>query len=798
MNALSDNPLASMAGRFSLDEILSFLRRRWLRIGAGMVLGILALLAYWWYAPPVYESTAEVFVMRKDVTAVGVQGGNANETAVNEELLATHMKLIQSKSIIQSALKADDLLNLPSIVEQLHKNEEPADYVVDNIYVRRGGSGQSKAAHVLTISFRHTSDEDAKRVVEAIVSSYRRFLAEKIQNVSVEAAHLIEEAQSKLREDLEAAEGKYEEFRKQAPLLWKGEESTNIHRENYAAIEAELADLGLRYAEASSRLDAVQEALKAFDQSGASELARLSVIDEKTAPRIALLLSADKGASASAAFMALQPERMESARSEFAELLLLKSRRTALADQLGESHPDMIALKKQIDLMEDYIREKAAKLTADKSVSEITPKLVVDTYLEFLRNDLAAIRARRLALETLAEAEKELAQSLVSYELDGENLRQDMLRKQELYDAVVDRLREINIAKDYGGYINEVIVEPELGECIWPDLPICVILGVVLGLGFGLVWAGWREYREALYRNPLDIQAGLGLPVIAHVPKFASNKAEKARRSAESPIDRTVIAAHTPAAVDVEAIKVLRTHLFLLKKSSPGCLVVQMTSPNQGDGKSTLMANLAVTIAQAGRRVLVIDADLRRPAMHRLLGVSSKTGLASVLKGDSPASAAVVRTQIEGLSLMPCGDEPPANPSELLESRRFAELLKDVRSAYDIVLIDTPPVLAVVDPTIVAQLMDGVVLAINVVRDNKAQAERARDALLDVGGKVVGVVVNGVAASSGYDINQGAGYRYGRYYQAAPVPSAPGQSAPVVNPLSATPQRVVEREEVSV
>jgi len=766
-----ENHLTGMAGRFSLDEVLSFLRRRWLRIGIGTAIGILALLAYWRYAPVVYESTAEIFVMRKDVSAVGVQGGNSNETAVNEELLATHMKLVQSKTIIQKALEADDLLALPSILEQLDEDQEPADYVVKNIYVRRGGSGQSKAAHVLSVSFRHTSDVDAKRVVDAVVSSYRRFLAEKIQNVSVEAAELIEGAQTKIMDDLRTAEKKYEEFRQQAPLLWKGDESTNIHRENHAAIEAELAELALRSAEASSRLDSVQEALKGFDEANASELSRLSIIDEKTAPRIALLLSADRGASASAAFMALQPERMESARSEFSELLSLKSRRHAMATEVGESHPEMISLKKQIGLMEDYIKEKTAKLAIDE-VSAITPKLVVDTYLEFLRNDLAAIRMRKQALETLANTERELAQSLVSYELEGETLHKDMLRKQELYDAVVDRLREINIAKDYGGYINEVIVEPELGKRIWPDLLICCIVGTVVGVGLGLVWSGWRDYREALYRNPTDVQSGLGLPLIAHIPRFNSRKAEHIRRASKSPIDRTIIAAHTPGAAEVEAIKVLRTQVFLLKKSSPGCLVLQMTSPSQGDGKSTLTGNLAATIAQAGRRVLVVDADLRRPSMHKLLGVSASTGIAAVLKGEAPVNAAIVRTHIEGLALLPCGGDPPSNPSELLEDRRFGELLREIRSSYDVVLVDTPPVLAVVDPTIVAQHVDGVVLAIAVDRDNKVQAERARDSLLDVGAKIVGVVVNGVTGGSSYNMNYATGsYRYGNYYQSSTAPS---------------------------
>jgi capsular exopolysaccharide synthesis family protein len=174
-----------------------------------------------------------------------------------------------------------------------------------------------------------------------------------------------------------------------------------------------------------------------------------------------------------------------------------------------------------------------------------------------------------------------------------------------------------------------------------------------------------------------------------------------------------------------------------------------------GDGKTTLVINLAASIAQSGKRILVIDGDLRRPRLHQALGTPSHTGLASVMAGQSALGDAVRETAVPGLWVLPCGPPPP-NPAELLTSPRFKDVLDVLRTQYDFVLIDTPPLLAVTDPCAVAPRVDGVLLTIRLSRQAAPQAVRAREILATLGARVLGVIVNG--AGTGGPGRYGAGH----------------------------------------
>jgi capsular exopolysaccharide synthesis family protein len=186
--------------------------------------------------------------------------------------------------------------------------------------------------------------------------------------------------------------------------------------------------------------------------------------------------------------------------------------------------------------------------------------------------------------------------------------------------------------------------------------------------------------------------------------------------------------------------------------------VVQITSPNPEDGKSTLTANLAVSIAQSGKRILLIDADLRKPQVHKIFGVGGDVGLVSVITGEVDPAEAIQPSAIPGLSLLPCGPVPP-NPAELLTAPRFKDLLDVLREQFDFVLIDTPPLLAVTDPSVVAPRVDGVLLTVRITKNGRPAAERAKEMLDTLGANVLGVVVNGI------DRNNGAGsYAYGYGY----------------------------------
>jgi capsular exopolysaccharide synthesis family protein len=220
-----------------------------------------------------------------------------------------------------------------------------------------------------------------------------------------------------------------------------------------------------------------------------------------------------------------------------------------------------------------------------------------------------------------------------------------------------------------------------------------------------------------------------------------------------------LIAADDPRSFPAEAYRVLRTNLHYANPDAPLRRIL-VTSTAPGEGKSTTLTNLGVTLAQAERSVLIVDADLRRPVVHNVFRQRMTPGLTSYLAGDSLLEAVLVKTAVANLSIVPSGPVPP-NPAELLASKRMREFLEQVSERYDLVLLDSPPVLAVTDASALASLTDGVIFVVGsgkvpfaAVRRAKAQVEAAQ-------GRILGVVINQfeAGASDGYS----KAY-YQRYY----------------------------------
>jgi capsular exopolysaccharide synthesis family protein len=228
---------------------------------------------------------------------------------------------------------------------------------------------------------------------------------------------------------------------------------------------------------------------------------------------------------------------------------------------------------------------------------------------------------------------------------------------------------------------------------------------------------------------------------------------------------------HRPSSVEAEAYRSVRTAVYF-NTHGERRKIIQVTSPSMGDGKSTLIANLAVAIAQSGRSVILVDADLRRPRLHRVFGLPGRKGLAQVIEGDVELADTIRPSVVPNLSVLPCGTRP-SNPAELLTLPRFADLLEELRDSYDFVLLDTPPLLAVSDPCIVAPRADGVLLTIRVSRNGRPAAERGRDLLSALRAQVFGVVVNGVGKQGAM-----AGYGYEHYHYTAEYSSEYTSSDP--------------------
>jgi polysaccharide biosynthesis transport protein len=245
----------------------------------------------------------------------------------------------------------------------------------------------------------------------------------------------------------------------------------------------------------------------------------------------------------------------------------------------------------------------------------------------------------------------------------------------------------------------------------------------------------------------------LQLPVIGHIPYVAPGDDDE-----ESEIDSSICLYHQPRSKWAEAYRGIRTALYFSTRGE-GHKVIQVSSPNPGDGKSTLAANLAVAIAQSGKKALLIESDFRRPRVHKLLGIDSDVGVTSVIDGTVELADGIQETAIDNLFAMGCGPRP-SNPSELLSSQRYAELINILREKFDYVIVDTPPLMAVTDPVVVAPRFDGVLLAIRIQKRSRQDCARTTEMLLSVGAKVLGVVVNGVDQRDRYGYGYAGTYRY--------------------------------------
>jgi capsular exopolysaccharide synthesis family protein len=267
------------------------------------------------------------------------------------------------------------------------------------------------------------------------------------------------------------------------------------------------------------------------------------------------------------------------------------------------------------------------------------------------------------------------------------------------------------------------------------------------------------EITDKGFRTAEEIRRRLGLPVIGHIPLLTPDAASRDKVQAGEPaLDPYLCACHRPKSVEAEAYRAVRTALYFSTHGA-GHSVFQVTSPDKGDGKSTLVTNLAVCMAQSGKKTIVIDADLRRPRLHRMFAQVAPCGLADVIAGRVAWRDAVRAGPVPNLFILPCGPVP-SNPAELLTSPAFQALLDEVRAEYDFVLVDTPPLLAVTDPCVVAPRVDGVILTLRLSKKSGPQAERAREILSSLGVNVVGVVVNGVTTRSGAARYGGGQYEY--------------------------------------
>jgi len=337
-------------------------------------------------------------------------------------------------------------------------------------------------------------------------------------------------------------------------------------------------------------------------------------------------------------------------------------------------------------------------------------------------------------------------------------LQKEVAASQELYNALIQKLRELDIS-DRGIESNiEIIQQAER-----PTIPIAprkkrnLILGAILGFFLGAGTIFLTEYFDPTLQTPEEAERYLGLPVLAFIPRMLAasgmNQKEKDQFFFQ-------VSSRNPRGNETEMFKRLRTNIRLNDFESPS-VALMVTSSNPREGKTTIAANLAITMAQARTRIVLIDTDLRRPRLSGIFNVGNTPGASSYLKGEAGIEEILRPTTIDNLMLIPAG-KPPSNPSELLDSPRFGQLISALKERFTWIIFDSPPAGVLADASIIGDLVDGVILVCFAGHTDKKFIFRTKQQIEKGGSRIYGVVLNNIEPKlRSYNYYYQSLYKYG-------------------------------------
>lgn len=459
-----------------------------------------------------------------------------------------------------------------------------------------------------------------------------------------------------------------------------------------------------------------------------------------------------------------------------AKLGELQIQEAQLSARFGPENPKVIEVKRQYEELQQLILESTKKLEN---------KLKAD-YERSLRDE-------RLVKESLEKARAEaIQQNQASIRLNI--LKQNVETARTLYNDFLQKTNQANIQLAEQNKDLRIIEPARLGFQIGPQRMRTIGMGLLLSLMAGIGLAFLLEYLDNTIKSVEDVAQATQLPTLAMIPSMDAaavrsvgngrkSKALHSRISVEEqkpqleeknlevkkadsvgglaarslhPQGNRVATLESLSQI-VEAYRMLRTSVLLSTAGTPPKTIL-VTSSQPGEGKTTTAVNTAISLAQLGSSILLIDADLRRPAVHKAFKIHAQRGITNYLSSHTPIEDLIIKLPIPNLSLLPCGPIPP-NPAELISSDRMKDLLRQMSGKFDHIVIDSPPLISVTDPVILSTLVDGTIMVVHAGRSTRDLVRRARQELSGVGSKVFGVVLNNVnIRKEGYD-----DYYYYRY-----------------------------------
>jgi len=700
-------------------------RRRLIILFCAFALGGFSWLFTWFnQPPPTYNSTAVVKVDSVVEVAYSLTDGSLAQA----NNMSTYLELIQSYALMERVAQRLGLVPGELSAEEIRANQ---DYQSQVMGLREAiAAGQEGSSELIAITATWSDPAFARDLAQAVAEEFRIFNIEEKNRRVFDAKRFIQQQLVVVGERLKAAEESMRDYRQKHNMSTFGKDSEAVARL--------VADFEQEYRQSLSRQN-----ILAFTLSQLRETLRRNTWNYQ-------------GISTSGSVS----DYFDTLNRRLVDLAL---KHTELASLYTDSHPQMVE-----------IREQGNEILLSM-VGELEKQL-------------------RLTQRRIADLQQNVAETTQRYEglpdqaLELSRMGRTVRINEELYDLLEKKYQEVLIKE--AEKVQEVsLVRPAFASYVRIN-PVrtaqTALAGFILGFVLGLIIALILEAMDTSVGTIEEVESFLSVPVVGFVPHLSHDEAAElfsgveglATAGHELERQMRLITHFSPPSTISEAYRTLRTNLLF--SQGGGHRVVIVSSATIKEGKSTIAANLAVVLAQQGGRILLIDADMRKPMQHHIFGLERAPGLAEVLLdqiewrravrhysdvmlGEMGIDQALLTPGLDQLDVLTCG-RVEVNPPDLLATPLMQKLLDEVRQEYDLVVLDTPPLLHTTDVTVIAGKVDGVLLVYHIGAVVRGALKRVKSNIEGVGGRVFGVVLNGVRGDISPDY---AKYKMDRYYNYA-------------------------------
>ncbi len=712
----SDRQLAETLGAMDqespLTEYFQILwRRRWIVV-ATVILSILLAMFMSWTTIPLYRATTSIEIAREAAKVVTVKGNESSTSVGAQEFYSTQYGLLKSRSLAERVVTELRLDQNPIFMFGYTGDASKAGQAVGDRKALR-----LRAASILQKYLSVTPTRNSG-LVSLVFDSPDRLLSQKVTDTLAEQfiASTLERRFESSAYARNFLQGQIEETRAKLEASERAvvDYAGNQRLINTAIIQADSDGNG-----GSTGRSVAEDELTGLNQ------ALVNARSER------ITAEARFGQASKSGGLALSESLLDSSISELKkQRAQLTAEYSRLSNRLKPDYPSMVALQTQIREIERQLNSQGASI------------------VNSLRSNYLAARQREGELQARVESLKGTILNERSRSIQLNIYQRDADTNRILYDALLQRYKEIGIAGGVGTNNVSIVDRATLpGGPVVPRTQFNLLLGLLGGLLAGGLLAFLLEQLDESIVAPHDLERKLGVPMLGSVPRVDDGV-------------KLIDHLEDPKSDVSEAYLSIQTALqFTTDHGAPRSILV--TSARASEGKSTTSIALARNLAGRGRKVLLIDGDMRNPSLHKVFGYANVQGFSDLLSGQTDIAALVRRDRHEGLAIVTSGPLPP-NPAELLTSQRLPELIKRLGETFDHVVIDGPPVMGLADSPIMAANVEGTVFVVAATETRAKAARIALRRLVDVKARIAGAVLTKFNAKQvGYGYSYGYGYNYG-------------------------------------